>query len=54
MYVYALNLKESGKAGFEESVLKVAMANAKSRVENEYRETFTRDTRLDWKALIAI
>lgn len=53
MYVYALNLKDSGRAGFEESVMKVAMANAKSRVENEHRETFTRDTRLDWKALIS-
>lgn len=53
MYVYALNLKENGKAGFEDTVLKVAMAEAKSRVENEYRGTFTRDTRFDWKALIS-
>ena len=49
----ALNLKENNKAGFEDTVLKVAMSEAKSRVENVYRETFSKDTKLDWKALIS-
>ena len=49
----ALNLKENNKAGFEDTVLKVAMSEAKSRVENEYRGTFSKDTKLDWKALIS-
>ena len=53
MYVYALNLKENSKASFEDTVLKVAMSEAKSRVENEYRETFSKDTKLDSKALIS-
>lgn len=53
MYVYALNLKENNKASFEDTVLKVAMSEAKSRVENEYRGTFSKDTKLDWKALIS-
>ena len=43
----ALNLKENNKAGFEDTVLKVAMSEAKSRVENEYRETFSKDTKLE-------
>lgn len=42
MYVYALNLKENSKADFEYIVLKVAMAEAKSRMENEYRVTLAR------------
>ena len=49
----APNLKENNKAGFEDTVLKVAMSEAKSRVENEYRGTFSKDTKLDWKALIS-
>ena len=49
----ALNLKENNKASFEDTVLKVAMSEAKSRVENEYRGTFSKDTKLDWKALIS-
>ena len=53
MYVYALNLKENNKASFEDTVLKVAMSEAKSRVENEYRGTFSKDTKLDSKALIS-
>ena len=53
MYVYALNLKENNKASFEDTVLKVAMSEAKSRVENEYRRTFSKDTKLDSKALIS-
>ena len=53
MYVYALNLKENSKASFEDTVLKVAMSEAKSRVENEYRGTSSKDTKLDSKALIS-
>ena len=53
MYVYALNLKENNKASFEDTVLKVAMSEAKSRVENEYRGTFSKDAKLDSKALIS-
>lgn len=53
MYVYALNLKENNKASFEDTVLKVAMAEAKSCVENEYRVTFSKYTKLDRKALIS-
>ena len=49
----ALNLKENNKASFEDTVLKVAMSEAKSRVENEYRGTFSKDTKLDWKVLIS-
>lgn len=49
----ALNLKENNKASFEDTVLKVAMSEAKSRVENEYKGTFSKDTKLDWKALIS-
>lgn len=49
----ALNLKENNKASFEDTVLKVAMSEAKSRVENEYRGTFSKDTKLDSKALIS-
>ena len=49
----ALNLKENSKASFEDTVLKVAMSEAKSRVENEYRGTFSKDTKLDSKALIS-
>ena len=49
----ALNLKENNKASFEDTVLKVAMSEAKARVENEYRGTFSKDTKLDWKALIS-
>ena len=52
MYVYALNLKENNKASFEDTVLKVAMSEAKYRVENKYRVTFSKDTELD-KALIS-
>nr|WP_321321715.1 hypothetical protein [uncultured Campylobacter sp.] len=53
MYVYVLNLKENNKASFEYTVLKVAMSEAKSRVENKYRGTFSKDTKLDSKALIS-
>ena len=53
MYVYALNIKENNKASFEDTVLKVAISEAKSRVENEYRGTFSKDTKLDSKALIS-
>ena len=49
----ALNLKENNKASFEDTVLKVAMSEAKSRVENEYRGTFSKYTKLDSKALIS-
>ena len=49
----ALNLKENSKASFEDTVLKVAMSEAKSRVENEYRGTFSKDANLDSKALIS-
>ena len=49
----ALNLKENSKASFEDTVLKVAMSEAKSRVENEYRGTFSKDTKLDSKGLIS-
>lgn len=51
--MYALNLKENNKAGFEDTVLKVAMSEAKSRLENEYRGIFSKDTKLDSKALIS-
>ena len=53
MYVYALNLKENNKASFEDTVLKVAMSEAKSRMENEHRVTFSKHARLDRKALIS-
>ena len=51
--MYALNLKANNKASFEDTVLKVAMSEAKSRVENEYRGTFSKDTKLDSKVLIS-
>ena len=51
--ICALNLKENNKASFEDTVLKVAMSEAKSRVENEYRGTFSKDTKLDSKGLIS-
>ena len=50
--MHALNLKENSKASFEDTVLKVAMSEAKSRVENKYRVTFSKHTKLD-KALIS-
>ncbi|MDY4830670.1 MAG: hypothetical protein SO164_07670 [Campylobacter sp.] len=50
MYVYALNLQKNSKAGFEYCA-KSSLAEAKSRMENEYRVTFSKHTKLD-KALI--
>ena len=49
----ALNLKENSKASFEDTVLKVAISEAKSRVKNEYRVTVSKDTKLDIKALLS-
>ena len=52
MYVYALNLQKNSKAGFEYCA-KSSLAEAKSRMENEYRVTFSKHARLDRKALIS-
>lgn len=53
MYVYALDLKESGKANFEDSVLKVAMAGAKQKIESEHNGTYSSDIKINFKELVS-
>lgn len=53
MYVYALDLKESGKADFKDSVLKVAMAGAKQKIESEYKGAYSSDIKINFKELVS-
>lgn len=53
MYVYALDLKESGKADFKDSVLKVAMAGAKQKIESEHKGAYNSDIKINFKELVS-